>query len=59
MTDIAGGSMNQKNVHGITPLMDIITYAPTDEAFGLIQSLWKINADVSIAYTFLLEKYLT
>jgi len=45
---IAGGDLNQTNVHGTTPLMDLVTYADGDLAVDILHSIWKKKPDVSV-----------
>jgi hypothetical protein len=47
---IAGGDLNQTNVHGTTPLMDLVTYADGDLAVDILHSIWKKKPDVSFYY---------
>jgi hypothetical protein len=45
---LAGGDLNQTNVHGTTPLMDLVTYADGDLAVDILHSIWKKKPDVSV-----------
>ena len=45
---IAGGDLNQTNVHGTTPLMDLVTYADGDLAVDILHNIWKKKSDVSV-----------
>jgi hypothetical protein len=47
---IAGGDLNQTNIHGTTPLMDLVTYADGDLAVDILHSIWKKKPDVSFYY---------
>jgi hypothetical protein len=48
---VTGGDLNQANIHGTTPLMDLVTYADGDLAVDILYSIWKKKADVSFCYT--------
>jgi hypothetical protein len=49
---IAGGDLNQANVHGTTPLMDLVMYADGDLAMDILYSIWKKKPDVSLVLLF-------
>ncbi|PNF21781.1 hypothetical protein B7P43_G08442 [Cryptotermes secundus] len=43
----AGGDLNHANVHGTTPLMDLIMYADGDLAMDILNSIWRTKQDMS------------
>ncbi|GLH07238.1 Uncharacterized protein GBIM_12748 [Gryllus bimaculatus] len=43
----AGGDLNQTNVHGTTPLMDLVTYADCDSALEILSKIWEKRPDIS------------
>jgi hypothetical protein len=45
---IAGGDLNQTNVHGTTPLMDLVICAYGDLAMDILYSIWRKKPDVSL-----------
>lgn len=53
---IAGGDLNQANVHGTTPLMDLVKYADGDLAMDILYSIWRKRPDVSLLLLFLIPR---
>lgn len=53
---IAGGDLNQTNVHGTTPLMDLVMYADGDLAMDILNSIWRMKPDVSLLLLFLISR---
>jgi hypothetical protein len=49
---IAGGDLNQANVHGTTPLMDLVMYADGDLAMDILDNIWRKKPDVSLLLLF-------
>jgi hypothetical protein len=49
---IAGGDLNQTNIHGTTPLMDLVMYADGDLAMDILYSIWRKKPDVSLLLLF-------
>jgi hypothetical protein len=52
LISIAGGNLNQTNVHGTTPLMDLVMYADGDLAMDILHSIWRKKLDVSLLLLF-------
>jgi hypothetical protein len=52
LISIAGGDLNQTNVHGTTPLMDLVMYADGDLAMDILHSIWRKKPDVSLLLLF-------
>jgi hypothetical protein len=48
---IAGGDLNMTNVHGTTPLMDLILSSDGDLAVDILYNIWKKKPDVSSCYS--------
>ncbi|PSN57010.1 hypothetical protein C0J52_04252 [Blattella germanica] len=42
-----GGDLNQTNVHGSTPLMDLVTYADGDLALDILRDIWRTKPNIS------------
>jgi hypothetical protein len=49
---IAGGDLNQTNIHGTTPLMDLVMYADGDRAMDILYNIWRKKPDVSFLLLF-------